>query len=61
MADKKQWALAGYFILNAMAIVSGTFLGATGLASTPRWASLVLLALGIYQLLRQRKASQSVS
>jgi hypothetical protein len=52
MADKKQWALAGYFLLNAMAIVSGTFLGATG---------LVLLALGIYQLLRQRKASQSVS
>ena len=61
MAYKKQWVLVGYFLLNALAIVSGTFFGATGLASTLTWASLVLLALGIYQLLQQKKASQSVS
>ena len=61
MAYKKQWVLAVYFLLNAMANVFGTFLGATGLASTLTWASLVLLALGIYQLLQQRKTSQSVS
>ena len=61
MSYKKQWVLSGYFFLNAVAIVSGTFLGATGLASTLTWASLVLLAFGIYQLMQQRKVSQSVS
>ena len=61
MGYKKQWVLAGYFFLNAVAIVFGTFLGAAGLASTLTWASLVLLAFGIYQLMQQRKVSRSVS
>ena len=61
MAYKKQWVLAGYFFLNAVAVVSGTFLGATDLANMLTWASVVLLALGIYQLLRQTRASRSVT
>lgn len=61
MAYKKQWALAGYFLLNAVAIVSGTFLGAVDLANILTWASLVLLAFGIYQLLQNKKATRSAS
>jgi putative Ca2+/H+ antiporter (TMEM165/GDT1 family) len=61
MAYKKQWVLAGYFFLNAVAVVSGAFLGATELANMLTWASVVLLALGIYQLLRQTRASRSVT
>lgn len=61
MAYKKQWVLAGYFFLNAVAVVSGTFLGATDLANMLTWASVVLLAFGIYQLLRQTRVSRSVA
>lgn len=61
MAYKRQWFLVGYFLLNAVAIVAGTLLGATGLANVLTWASLVLLALGIYQLLQRTKAPRSVS
>lgn len=60
VAYKRQWALAGYFLLNAAAIVCGTFLGAADLASTLTWVSLVFLAVGVYQLWRQWRASQSV-
>jgi hypothetical protein len=61
MAYKKQWVLAGYVLLNAVAIVSGTFLGAMDLANMLTWASLVVLAFGIFQLLQKLKASRSVS
>lgn len=61
MAYKKQWVLAGYFLLNAVAIVSGTFLGAMDFANMLTWASILLLAFGIYQLRQKQKASRSVS
>lgn len=61
MAYKKQWVLAGYFLLNAIAIVCGTLLGSAALANALTWASLVLLAVGVYQLLKQSRATQSAS
>jgi hypothetical protein len=61
VAYKKQWFLAGCFFLNAVAIVCGTILGATDLPSMLTWSSLVILAFAIYQLLRQTRASRSVT
>jgi hypothetical protein len=55
IAWKRQWMLAGYFLLTAAAIVFGTFLGNTTVASALTWIGLVFLAVGIYQLFRQRK------
>ena len=60
MVRKRQWVLAGCFMLIAVAVVARTFLGAIDLASTLTWASLVLLAVGVDQLRQQRRAAQSI-
>jgi hypothetical protein len=52
----KQWALAGYFVLTAFAMVA-RYLGADGLASAATWASLVLLAMGSYLLVKRVRAT----
>jgi hypothetical protein len=57
MVWKRQWALTAYFALTAAAIVASTFFAAADVAVGLTWLSLLALVIGVFQLLKLRKAA----
>jgi hypothetical protein len=58
--SRRQWTLAGFFLLSAVAMLA-RFFGAVDVASSVTWASFLFLAAGIYLLVIRERMKRAGS